>query len=36
MAGMRFTPGYEVQLREKLQLFCDAVIETANAMLVEA
>jgi hypothetical protein len=30
---MRHTPGYEVQLRERLQLFNDRVIGTANEML---
>jgi hypothetical protein len=30
---MRHTPGYERQLRERLQLFADTVIETANTIL---
>ena len=30
---MRFTPGHEVQLRERLQLFNDHVIELANQII---
>ena len=30
---LRFTPGYEVQLRQRLQLFADQVVEVANEIV---